>query len=110
MKLNRRQWLGRVAVGGAGVLMPFGRAAGAAPVASPVRAKGAAAAAKAPGCPLALEDFQPRSMLHVPEHKVARAAFPVIDVHTHLSWSGGLKGTDAIKFLATPAELLAVMD
>jgi hypothetical protein len=74
-----------------------------------VRAKGAAAA-KTPGCPLALEDFQPRSMLHVPEHKVARAAFPVIDVHTHLSWSGGLKGTDKVTFLATPAELLAVMD
>ena len=94
MKLNRRQWLGRMAAGGAGVLMPFRRAAADSPVASPVQAKGAAAAAKAPGCPLALEDFQPRSMLHVPEHKVARAAFPVIDVHTHLSWSGGLKGTD----------------
>ena len=48
-------------------------------------------------------------MLHVPEHKVARAAFPVIDVHTHLSWSGGLKGTDKVTFWP-PAELLAVMD
>ena len=110
MKVNRRQWLGRVAAGGAGALIPFRRAAADSPVASPVQAKGAAAAAKAPGCPLALEDFQPRSMLHVPETKVARAAFPVIDVHTHLSWSGGLKGTDKITFLATPAELLAVMD
>ena len=34
----------------------------------------------------------------------------MIDVHTHLSWSGGLKGTDKVTFLATPAELLAVMD
>ena len=111
MEVNRRQWLGRVAAGGAGVLMPWRRAAADSPVASPVRA-GDAAAKKgaAPGCPLALEDFQPRSMLHVPEHKVARAAFPVIDVHTHLSWSGGLKGTDKVTFLATPAELLAVMD
>ncbi|HEU0108672.1 MAG TPA: amidohydrolase family protein, partial [Vicinamibacteria bacterium] len=59
---------------------------------------------------LALKDFQPRSMLHVEEHKVARARFPVIDVHTHLSWSGGLKGTETIQFLATPSDLLPVMD
>jgi predicted TIM-barrel fold metal-dependent hydrolase len=110
MKVNRRQWLGRVAAGGAGVLMPFQRAEADTPVASPVRAAGPKAAAKSPGCPLALEDFQPRSMLHVEEHKVARAAFPVIDVHTHLSWSGGLKGTDKVTFVATPADLLPVMD
>jgi predicted TIM-barrel fold metal-dependent hydrolase len=108
MKVNRRQWLGRLAAGGA-ALMPFRRAATDSPVASPVRAKGAVPA-KAPGCPLALEDFQPRSMLHVPERKVARAAFPVIDVHAHFSWSGGLKGTETIQFLATPQDLLPVMD
>jgi predicted TIM-barrel fold metal-dependent hydrolase len=34
---------------------------------------------------LALEDFQPKSMLVVPEHPVAKARFPVIDVHTHIS-------------------------
>jgi len=34
---------------------------------------------------LALEDFQPKSMLVVPEHPVERARFPVIDVHTHVS-------------------------
>jgi len=34
---------------------------------------------------LTLEEFQPKSMLVVPEHPVARARFPVIDVHTHLS-------------------------
>src|SRR5260370_19697525 len=28
--------------------------------------------------------FEPRSMLHVVEHPVARAKFPAIDVHTHL--------------------------
>lgn len=33
---------------------------------------------------LALSDFRPRSMLVVPEHKVARAKYPVIDVHTHV--------------------------
>src|SRR5688500_12781299 len=110
MKVNRRQWLGRLAAGGAAALVPFRRAAADSPVASPARAAGAKAAAKAPGCPLALEDFQPRSMLHVEEHKVARAAFPVIDVHAHFSWSGGLKGTETIQFLAGPQDLLPVMD
>ena len=109
MKLNRRQWLGRVAAGGTGVLMPWRRAAADSPAVAPARA--AAPAAKAsPACPLALQDFQPRSMLHVEEHQVARAAFPVIDVHAHFSWSGGLKGTDTITFLATPQDLLPVMD
>ena len=32
-----------------------------------------------------LNDYQPKSMLAVPEHRVARAKFPVIDVHTHVS-------------------------
>jgi len=30
-------------------------------------------------------DFQPKSMLHVPETKVPRSRYPVIDIHTHLS-------------------------
>src|SRR5262245_60874132 len=34
---------------------------------------------------LPLENFQPRSMLVVPEHPVLRARFPVIDVHSHIS-------------------------
>jgi predicted TIM-barrel fold metal-dependent hydrolase len=34
--------------------------------------------------PLALSDFRPKSMLVVPEHKIARAKYPVIDVHTHV--------------------------
>jgi len=33
---------------------------------------------------LNLPDFQPKSMLVVPETKVDRAKFPVIDVHTHV--------------------------
>src|SRR6187431_1442836 len=110
MRVNRRQWLGRIAAGGAGALLPFGRAEADSPKAPP---KGVAAAAARPAttaakpCPLALQDFQPRSMLHVAEHKVTRAAFPVIDVHAHFSWSGGLKGTETIQFLATAPELLA---
>ncbi len=55
---------------------------------------------------LDLHQFQPRSMLHVPETKVPRARFPVVDFHTHLSWSQGEK----MKPLATSGELLEVMD
>ena len=53
-------------------------------------------------------------MLHVPETRVERARFPVIDVHTHLGWraksSGGVATGEEMRFLATPPELLAVMD
>jgi len=35
--------------------------------------------------PLPLTEFEPKSMLHVAETKVARARFPVIDFHTHVS-------------------------
>jgi predicted TIM-barrel fold metal-dependent hydrolase len=38
----------------------------------------------APGPPLRLADFRPRSMLHVPAHEVPRARFPVIDFHQHV--------------------------
>ena len=34
---------------------------------------------------LPLDEFQPKSMLHVSETPVARARFPVIDFHTHVS-------------------------
>jgi predicted TIM-barrel fold metal-dependent hydrolase len=107
MNINRREWLSRIAAGSAGALLPFARAE-AQTTARPAGAK--APPPKAKPCPLALEDFQPRSMLHVPEHRVERARFPVIDVHAHFSWSGGLKGTDTIQFLATPQDLLPVMD
>ncbi len=59
---------------------------------------------------LALSDYEPRSMLHVPETKVERSRFPVIDVHAHLSWSAGLGREGGPKHTATPAEVLAVMD
>ena len=45
-----------------------------------------AAAAK-----LALEGFQPKSMMVTGEHPVPRAKFPVIDVHTHVNWVFGRK-------------------
>jgi len=38
---------------------------------------------------LALQDFQPKSMLVVPEHPVPKAKFPVIEAHTHVNWVFG---------------------
>ncbi|MHB8654862.1 MAG: amidohydrolase family protein [Terriglobia bacterium] len=63
---------------------------------------------------LELSDFQPRSMLHLPETKVARARFPVIDIHTHISWAASSKNGvflgEKMQYLAEPEELLQVMD
>lgn len=64
--------------------------------------------------PLDLSEFQPKSMLHVPETKVARSRYPVIDIHTHISGvaknQNGVSIGEAMKFLAEPADLLQVMD
>jgi predicted TIM-barrel fold metal-dependent hydrolase len=59
---------------------------------------------------LPLEQFQPRSMLHAAETKVPRAAYPVIDIHTHITHAGGLDGPGTIHFAASAADCLAVMD
>jgi predicted TIM-barrel fold metal-dependent hydrolase len=59
---------------------------------------------------LPIEQFQPRSMLHTHETNVPRAAYPVIDFHTHITHAGGLEGPGQIRFAATAEECLAVMD
>jgi predicted TIM-barrel fold metal-dependent hydrolase len=98
---NRRQWMA-----GLGAAVAAG---GARRANGETREAAAAAAAQTPAKapPLLLTDFQPRSMLHVTETKVEKARFPVVDVHTHLTFSRG--GTPT-RYLATPDELLAVMD
>ena len=63
--------------------------------------------------PLDLREFQPRSMLRVPESSVPRARYPVIDIHTHLTFrarDAGVPRSDAVKVLAPASELLPVMD
>jgi len=66
------------------------------------------------GKPLQLADFQPRSMLHVPETKVPRSRYPVIDIHTHLSVTAktdnGVGIGEAMKYFATVETLLTLMD
>jgi predicted TIM-barrel fold metal-dependent hydrolase len=77
-----------------------------------VRASEAAPAPAAGGLPL--KDFQPKSMLHVPETRVPRAKFPVIDIHTHLCWAAkserGVPLSEERTHLAPTSELLEVMD
>jgi predicted TIM-barrel fold metal-dependent hydrolase len=101
--MNRREWLSTIAAGSLIGRPAFGQQRGA----------GAQPAPAGPA-PLDLKDFQPRSMLQVPSTRVARARFPVIDVHTHLSFSAkgvaGVPHAGERRFLATPADLLAVMD
>lgn len=63
---------------------------------------------------LLLTDFRPRTMLHARETKVPRARFPVVDFHTHLSWSApsvsGVATGEDVKFVGEPEELLSVMN
>jgi predicted TIM-barrel fold metal-dependent hydrolase len=101
--MNRRQlfcWTGMGLVA---------KAAGAAGIVPPQEKEEKAAAGSLP-----LEDYQPRSMLQVPETHVARAKYPVIDIHTHITDAAvdknGVALSSARKFAATPQQLLAVMD
>jgi predicted TIM-barrel fold metal-dependent hydrolase len=63
---------------------------------------------------LELKDFQPKSMLVVPETHVPRARFPAIDFHTHLGFSAkgvaGVPHGEERTFRAPAGELLPVMD
>jgi predicted TIM-barrel fold metal-dependent hydrolase len=94
---TRREWL---AVMSGGLMMPMVAQGGGRNTAAPER--------------LPLEDFQPRSALHVPEHRIERPRFPVIDFHTHLTWSGrtadGRNDAEAVTTIAPASDLLPVMD
>ena len=63
---------------------------------------------------LRLQDFRPRSMLQVPRSHVERPRFPVIDAHTHLTWSSnvrnGISVGEEVTLFARPEDLLPVMD
>ncbi len=58
---------------------------------------------------LPLEQYQPKSMLHVPETHVPRSRFPLIDFHTHITGTSR-NAPDKIQFSMDPANCLAVMD
>ena len=63
---------------------------------------------------LDLADYEPKSMLQVRETRVERARFPVVDTHTHISFSAksenGIELAPERNYLGTAEELLAVME
>ena len=101
--MNRREFIGTV-----------GAAAAVGAACAPGSEPGEPAEATTPDAAIALPDFEPRSMLHVAETRVERPRFPVIDVHTHVTWSDVPLGVEPfgerIRKLSEPAALLPVMD
>jgi len=101
MELDRRTWLAAL---GAGTVSAFAASG----------ANGDVTGCPASASPLRLQDFRPKSMLHVKETRVATPRFPVIDVHTHMSFAkGGRRGAasdDQVAFTTTAEDALAVMD
>ena len=101
-EMNRRRWLGTVVAAGV---------AGALPADRGVQVKSPEGAGKRK---LELSEFQPKSMLHVKVSKVPRSRYPLIDVHTHLSFrsksSNGVGLGEDLEFLAEPPTVLPVMD
>lgn len=63
---------------------------------------------------LALANYQPVSMLHLKETQVPRARYPVIDFHTHLTFSAhvvsGVSLGSERKIAGQPEQLLPVME
>jgi predicted TIM-barrel fold metal-dependent hydrolase len=61
-----------------------------------------------------LSQYEPKSMLEVHESHIERAKFPVVDFHTHISFSAkaekGVELSPDRQYLGTPQELLPVMD
>jgi predicted TIM-barrel fold metal-dependent hydrolase len=109
---SRRRWLAGFGVALTGAPVAGGTAVsqGGAPPSAEPKARPLPAA----GEPLALSHYEPRSVLHVRETHVARARFPVIDVHTHPSHREGESRDDfagtRMAFRATAEELLASME
>jgi predicted TIM-barrel fold metal-dependent hydrolase len=100
--MDRRRWLE-----GMGMIFVAGRVPATSISSPPVAPESARK-------PLQLADFQPRSMLHVPATKVPRSRYPVIDIHTHLSFTAktanGVGIGEAMNYLAPAEALLPLMD
>lgn len=110
--VNRRQWLQTTgALVGAAVAGTRAEGGAAGVQGTQPAAAGATQGADAS---LRLVDFQPRSMLHVPATRVERAAFPVIDIHTHVTTRTRRTDPGAapqnVRPIIPAADLLTVMD
>src|SRR3954467_525339 len=78
--VSRRGWLSAAGAGFIGTALS-GTATGGDTPRADIDAQGRGN----PAAPLPLSEFEPKSMLHVAETQVARARFPVIDFHAHVS-------------------------
>jgi predicted TIM-barrel fold metal-dependent hydrolase len=110
MTLQRRQWLKSAGLGALGAgLAGCAESTTDAPEESATRDSCPTA-----GEDLLLKDFRPRSMLHVAETRVETPRFPVIDVHTHMTFvtrsEKGVAMGEETTPLTTPEKALEVMD
>jgi predicted TIM-barrel fold metal-dependent hydrolase len=112
--LSRRAWLTSLGAALAAARTQADRAGQTAQ--APPRAPAPPPPGASPGADdtLLLKDFQPRSMLVVPETPVPRARFPVVDIHTHPTFRtrsvAGVPHGEEIRASATAADLLAIME
>lgn len=98
-KINRREWLAGASLAALGA-STFSGCGGKQAAEQPAQSE----------APLALKDYQPRSMLHVPETRIERSKYPAIDFHTHLSFTVRNSKPERMRFLAKPEDILPVMD
>ena len=106
--INRRQWLHQLGL----ALSAFAQPKNALAVPSSNEQPKPRTNNKKPA--LALADYEPGSMLHAQETFVERAAFAVVDVHTHITVSAKSQNGVALaaerSYLGKPDELLSVLD
>ena len=83
--MNRRSFLKWANLAGLAVGLPSARAFGAIAedVKAGARAQGPATKAATSPETLLLKDYQPRSIYKIPVTEIAKAKFPVIDMHSH---------------------------
>ena len=98
--MNRRQWLYR-----AGLAAGAASVAGAQPKLNDVHDEKPDPQSNSR---LPLEEYEPKSMLHVHESYVPRARFATIDIHTHISFAKksekGVGLSAERQYLGTPQE------
>jgi predicted TIM-barrel fold metal-dependent hydrolase len=79
------------------------------PLAAKAATPGAAESSATPK-DLPLREYQPKSMLHTTVTNIDRARYPLIDFHSHLTWSGELKNIDRTTLNGNVNDFLGVMD
>jgi predicted TIM-barrel fold metal-dependent hydrolase len=101
--INRREWLCGLGIMAGAAAQPCGAIASGEEESQPLAVQS-----------LSLVEFAPKSMLQVRETHIARARFPVIDFHTHVTRSAksihGVSLASERVYLGQPEELLSLMD